>query len=217
MVTKTMKEGICMANILIVRAHPLTEEVSRSMRVTDAFLEAYRVAQPSDYIEDINLYNMNVPEIDRDLLSAWSLLNKGKPYYSLTDSQQHKVTLFHSFTESFLQQDKIIIANPLWNLSIPTRLKAWIDSITVAGKTFKYTETGSVGLVNNKKVLHIQANGGIYNGSDPASQYVKTIFTFLGVTDFHQLFVEGMDYNPDKTDTVVSEAIERAKEIANVF
>lgn len=59
--------------------------------------------------------------------------------------------MFNSYTEEFLQQDKIIIANPLWNLSIPTRLKAWIDCITVAGKTFKYTETGSVGIVKGKK------------------------------------------------------------------
>ncbi|WP_230199795.1 NAD(P)H-dependent oxidoreductase [Bacillus andreraoultii] len=100
---------------------------------------------------------------------------------------------------------------------MPSRLKAWIDSIIVAGKTFKYTETGTIGLVNDKKCYIFKQMVVYIMVLDPASQYVKTIFTFLGVTDFHQLFVEGMDYNPDKTDTIVSEAIERAKEIANVF
>ncbi|MFS0864683.1 NAD(P)H-dependent oxidoreductase [Fredinandcohnia sp. 179-A 10B2 NHS] len=206
-----------MANILIVRAHPLNESVSRSMLVTDAFVEAYKLHHPEDLIEDINLYEMNVPEIDKDLLNAWADLGKGKPFYTLTESQQHKVTLFNSFTEGFLQQDKIVIANPLWNLSIPTRLKAWFDTITVAGKTFGYTETGSVGLLQGKKALHIQANGGFYNGADPASQYVKTLLMFLGITDYHQLFVEGMDHAPDKAPEIVSAAIDKAKELATAF
>lgn len=206
-----------MAKVLIVRAHPQNKRVSRSMLVTDEFVKAYKQYHPEDEVEDINLYNMNVPEIDSDLLDAWDELAQGVPFYSLSDAKQHKVTLFNSLTEGFLQQDKIVIANPLWNLSIPTRLKAWFDTITVAGKTFKYTESGSVGLVEGKKVLHIQANGGIYNGNDPASQYVKTLLTFLGVKDFHQLFVEGLDYNPAEADKIVAEAIEKAKESAKTF
>ncbi|WP_042354955.1 NAD(P)H-dependent oxidoreductase [Bacillus rubiinfantis] len=206
-----------MAKVLIVRAHPLNQRVSRSMTVTDAFVESYQEHHPEDYIEDINLFNMNVPEIDRDLLDAWDDLAKGTPFYQLSDAQQHKVTLFNSFTEGFMEQDKIVIANPLWNLSIPTRLKSWFDSITVAGKTFKYTDSGSVGLVEGKKILHIQANGGFYNGSDPASQYVKTLLTFLGVKDFQQLFVEGMDHAPDKAAEIVEKAVQQAREIAKTF
>lgn len=206
-----------MAKVLIVRAHPLNNTTSRSMQVTDAFVEAYREYHPEDHIEDINLYEINVPEIDGDLLNAWAHLQAGKPFYSLNNAQQHKVTLFNSFTEGFLQKDKIVIANPLYNLNVPSRLKAWFDTITVAGKTFKYTENGSVGLVEGKKVLHIQANGGFYNGNDPASQYVKTILAFLGVEDITQLFVEGMDYDPTRADEIVQEAKEKAQEIAKNF
>lgn len=209
--------GEYMAKVLIVRAHPLNNASSRSMKVTDAFLEAYREYHPGDQIEDINLYDINVPEIDGDLLNAWADLQAGKPFYSLSEAQQHKVTLFNSFTDGFLAKDKIVIANPLYNLNVPSRLKAWFDTITVAGKTFKYTENGSVGLVQGKKVLHIQANGGNYNGSDPASQYVKTILTFLGVEEIIQLFVEGMDYEPARADEIVQEAIEKAREIAKSF
>src|SRR5690606_14891522 len=99
-----------MANVLIVRAHPLNKSVSRSMKVTDAFVEAYKAAHPDDHIEDINLYDMTVPEIDGELLDAWAELSQGKPFYSLSNSQQHSVTLFNSFTDSFLQKDKIVIA-----------------------------------------------------------------------------------------------------------
>ncbi len=206
-----------MAKVLIVRAHPLNNGESRSMKVTDAFVEAYKKHHPEDELEDINLYNMNVPEIDGDLLNAWADLSAGKPFYSLSNTQQHKVVLFNSFTDGFLQQDKVVIANPLYNLNVPSRLKAWFDTITVAGKTFKYTESGSVGLVEGIKVLHIQANGGFYNGNDPASQYVKTILTFLGVKDITQLFVEGMDYEPSRADEIVQEAIAKAQEIAKNF
>ena len=175
-----------MAHVLIVRAHPFTGTASKSMQVTDAFIDSYRKNNPEDIIEDINLYNMPVPDINSDLLLAWDALGKGTPFYSLTQSQQHTVTLFDSFTNGFLAQDKIVVANPLWNLNVPSHLKSWFDTICVANKTFRYTANGSEGMITGKKVLHIQANGGIYSGEDPASQYVKTMFEFLGITDFHQ-------------------------------
>lgn len=206
-----------MTKLLVIRAHPQNNRESRSMKVTDAFVQAYAESHPEDQIEDINVFSIQVPEIDSDLLNAWDELAHGTRFYALTPAQQQKLTMFNSLTESFLDHDKIVVANPLWNLSIPTRLKAWFDTITVAGKTFKYTESGSVGMVQGKKVLHIQANGGVYNGSDPASQYVKTLFNFLGVSDFHQLFVEGLDYNPAEADVIVARAIEEAKELAKTF
>lgn len=206
-----------MANILIVRAHPFTGEHSRSMQVTDAFVESYKKNHPEDQIEDINLYDITVPDIDRDLLLAWAALQSEQPFYSLSDRQQHLVTLFNSFTEGFLAQDKIVVASPLWNLNVPSRLKSWFDTISVAGKTFRYTEEGSVGTVTGKKALHIQANGGLYNGADPASQYVKTMFEFLGVTDFSQFFVEGMDHFPDQAEEIVQTALKKAKELGKTF
>src|SRR5699024_9797585 len=114
-------------------------------------------------------------------------------------------------------QDKIVVANPLWNLNVPSRLKSWFDTISVAGKTFRYTEEGSVGMVTGKKALHIQANGGIYSGADPASQYVQTMFQFLGITDFHQLFVEGMDHFPDQAEQFIADALKEADELGKTF
>lgn len=206
-----------MSKLLVVRAHPLNNRESRSMKVTDAFVQSYKQHHPEDQVEDINVYELQVPEIDSDLLNAWDDLSKGVRFYALTTEQQHKITVFNALTDSFLEHDKVVVASPLWNLSIPTKLKAWLDTITVAGKTFRYTESGSVGMVEGKKVLHIQANGGIYKGNDPASQYVKTLFTFLGVTDFHQLFAEGMDYNPAQADEIVAKVVEQAKELARTF
>jgi len=72
-------------------------------------------------------------------------------------------------------------------------------------------------MVPDKKLLHIQANGGIFAGSDPASQYIKSIFHFLGVEEISQLFVEGMDTYPDRADEIVADAIEKAKQLAKTF
>src|SRR5699024_11593064 len=144
-------------------------------------------------------------------------LHDALPIYSLSDRQQHLVTLFNSFTEGFLAQDKIVVSCPLWSLNVPSRLKSWFDTISVAGKTFRYTEECSVGTVTGKKALHIQAHGGLYNGADPASQYVNPMFEFLGVTDFSQFFVEGMDHFPDQAEEIVQTALKKAKELGKTF
>ncbi|SDQ17174.1 FMN-dependent NADH-azoreductase [Carnobacterium viridans] len=207
-----------MTHLLVVRAHPLDSEHSRSMQVTDAFVKSYTESHPEDTIEDINLYDLAVPDIDRNLLQAWSELGTGIAFDELSEAKQQKITLFNGYTNGFLHADKVVIANPLWNLNVPARLKAWVDTITVAGKTFKYNEKGeAVGLAGDKKVLHIQANGGVYDGKDPANQYLKTILTYIGVSDFQELFVEGMDYAPDKAADIIAEGIEKATALGKTF
>ena len=136
----------------------------------------------------------------------------------LGEGEQIKLTLFDGYTSQFLNVDKVVVANPLWNLNVPTRLKAWIDTIAVAGQTFRYNEDGvAVGLVHGKKAVHIQTSGGVFEGFDPASMYVKTIFTFLGVEDFQQVFAEGMDHDPEHAGEIVAAALDRVREVAAAF
>jgi len=207
-----------MAKLLVVRAHPLTSEVSNSMKLTDEFVRVYRDANPDDDVIDFNLYSVAIPEIDLDLLSGWKQLSAGTPFVHLHPSEQNKVTLFAQYTEQFLGADKVVVANPLWNLQVPTRLKAWIDTICVAGKTFEYTETGeAVGLVRGKKALHIQTAGGIFGGQDPACTYMRTMFEFVGVGDFHQITAEGMDHDPANADAIIADAMARVAQLAATF
>ncbi|URZ88351.1 NAD(P)H-dependent oxidoreductase [Floricoccus penangensis] len=206
-----------MANLLAVKSHPLNGENSKSMKIFEEFLKAYQESHPNDNIEIVDLYREDFPEIDLDIMTAWNHLQAGKEFNDLSNSQKRKVSRFNQSTEQFLNADKVVVANGLWNLNIPTRLKAWFDSINVAGKTFKYTPQGPVGLVEGKKVLHIQANGGVYNGQDLSSQYVKTIFNFIGVSDLQQVFIEGADYDPSKSENIVNSAIEKAVLIAEKF
>ncbi|KAF1303033.1 FMN-dependent NADH-azoreductase [Enterococcus saccharolyticus] len=206
-----------MATLLAVKAHPLTNEASKSMKVLYAFLDSYQKSHPEDDIITLDLYHEDFPEIDHDIMTGWQALKAGKSMADLSSEQQRKITRFNASTEQFLTVDKLVIANGLWNLNIPTRLKAWFDTINVAGKTFKYTERGPVPLTTGKKALHIQASGGAYEGQDFASQYVKGILNFVGVTDVQQVFIEGADHQPERTDEIIAEGIAKAEEISLTF
>lgn len=195
-----------MATVLAIKAHPLTGAESRSVSMFELFLKEYQVKNPQDTIEVVELYDTFIPEVDKDMLSGWNALRSGTDFAALSEAQQKKIARFNELQEQFIKADKIVIANPLWNMNIPTRLKAWMDTIMQAGKTFKYTETGAVGLLTGKKALHIQSNGGSYNGQDFAAQYVKSILAFTGIIDTKQLFVEGIDHHPEQAETIMAEA-----------
>ncbi|MFV0560631.1 MAG: FMN-dependent NADH-azoreductase [Enterococcus sp.] len=206
-----------MSSVLIVKAHPLTSDESRSLKALTTFLDSYKAAHPEDTITVLDLYNDMIPEIDEDLLSGWNALQTGTEFTRLSEAQQTKIARFNELTDQFLATDKLVIANALWNLNIPTRLKAWFDTVNVAGKTFRYTANGPEGLVTNKKALHIQSSGGVYEGKDFASQYVKGILNFIGVNEVDQLFIEGIDYAPDREEELMQAALDEAANLGKVF
>ncbi|MFP3821738.1 NAD(P)H-dependent oxidoreductase, partial [Bacillus sp. SIMBA_008] len=88
---------------------------------------------------------------------------------TLSAEEQAKVARLNELSDQFVSADKYVFVSPLWNFSFPPVLKAYIDSVAVAGKTFKYTEQGPVGLLTDKKALHIQARGGYYS-EGPAAE-----------------------------------------------
>lgn len=199
---------------LIIRAHPLEANASRSMQMTDAFVESFKESHPDALVQELRLYEVAIPEIDLDLLTGWKALGDGEHFAHLSTAQQNKITLFNNYTQQFLDSDLVVIANPLWNLSIPTRLKAWIDTVVVSGRTFRYNEQGEAeGLAGGKRVVHLQASGGHFDAQDPACQYVKGVFSFLGC-DVDQIAAEGMDHEPDRAEEIMEGAFERVRELA---
>jgi FMN-dependent NADH-azoreductase len=100
--------------------------------------------------------------------------------------------------EQFLVSDVIVIGAPMYNFGIPSTLKAWIDRIAIAGKTFRYTETGPEGLAGGRRVIVASGRGGIY-GNGPADfqeNYLRQVFNFLGITDVEFVRAEGVAYSP---------------------
>jgi len=101
--------------------------------------------------------------------------------------------------QQFLDADVVVIGAPFYNFSIPSTLKAWIDRVAVAGRTFRYTEAGPEGLAGGKKVVIVSGRGGQYGDSSPADfqeAYLRQVFGFIGVTDLEIVRAEGVAYSP---------------------
>lgn len=211
-----------MAKILYITAHPLDENQSYSMAAGKAFIDSYKEANPNDEIINVDLYKETIPHIDADVFSGWGKLRAGKEFGELTTDEQAKVGRLSEICEQFIAADKYVFVTPLWNFSFPPVMKAYLDAVSVAGKTFKYTENGPVGLLTDKKALHIQARGGIYSEGPAAAmemghRYLDIAMQFYGVPSFVGLFVEGHAAMPDKAEEIKENAIARAKDLAQTF
>ena len=133
-----------------------------------------------------------------------------------TPEQKHELETGEKILAEFLAADVVVVGAPMYNFSIPSQLKAWIDLICVAGKTFSYGAEGPKGLCGGKKVIIVSARGGKYGETSPMDYqegYLKAVLGFLGVTDITIIRAEGIGYGPD----VAKAAIEGAKaEIAKL-
>lgn len=211
-----------MAKLLYITANPKTKETSYSLSVGDEFLEAYKKSNPQDEITVLDLYKTEVPLIDEDVFSAWGKFAAGSSFDKLTSTEQKKVSTMNAILDQFLSSDKYVFVSPLWNFTVPPTLKAYLDNICIANKTFKYTDKGPVGLLSNKKALHIQARGGIYSSGPSAElemgdRYLNAIFSFIGITDKQSIIVEGMNFAPEKGPEIKANAIKKAIEVAQNF
>lgn len=211
-----------MTKVLYITAHPLDHTKSHSMAVGETFIESYKELNPNDEIIHINLFKENIPLIDADVFSGWEKLRSGVDFNELTTNEKAKVGRLSELSEQFISADKYVFVTPLWNFSFPAVMKAYLDSVAVAGKTFKYTEQGPVGLLVDKKALHIQARGGFYS-EDPAAQmemghrYINVMMQFFGVPSIEGLFIEGHNAMPNKAEEIKENAIARAKDLAHTF
>ena len=109
----------------------------------------------------------------------------------------------------FLAADVLVIGAPMYNFSIPSTLKAWIDRVAVAGKTFRYTDKGPVGMAGGKKVIIASGRGGIHTDSptDFQEAYLRQVFAFLGITDVEFVRAEGVAYSPQHRSGAIAGAL----------
>jgi FMN-dependent NADH-azoreductase len=211
-----------MSTVLYITAHPLDHNNSLSLAVGKEFIEAYQKANPSDEIVTLDLYNTDIPEIDAEVFSGWGKLRSGSEFDALSNEEKAKVSRLGEIVDQFVAADKYVFVNPMWNFSFPPVLKAYIDAICVAGKTFSYTETGPVGLLVDKKALHIQASGGVYShgpaaGFENGHKYLKTVAAFTGIPTLEAIFIEGAAAAPDQAPAIKAKAVEQALELATSF
>jgi FMN-dependent NADH-azoreductase len=127
---------------------------------------------------------------------------------------QKDVAASQAALEEFLAADIVVIGAPMYNFGIPSQLKAWIDRIAVAGKTFRYTANGPEGLAGNKRVIVAVSRGGLYSAGMPAAafehveSYLRGVFGFLGVTDLEIVVAEGLQIGPEQREKAMQGALQ---------
>ncbi|MEA2921864.1 MAG: FMN-dependent NADH-azoreductase [Bradyrhizobium sp.] len=118
--------------------------------------------------------------------------------------------------EEFLAADIVVLGAPMYNFTIPSQLKAWIDRIVVAGKTFKYDAQGAQGLAGNKRVIVAVSRGGFYGAGTPAAvgehleTYLRWVFGFLGVQNLEFISADGVQVGPEYRDKALAAALQAA-------
>lgn len=133
------------------------------------------------------------------------------PHWEPATASGEAQTLATAIMDEFLDADIIVIGAPMYNFGVPSQLKAWIDRIAVAGKTFRYTENGPEGLAGDKRVIVLSGRGGIYSKGPAAAMdhqeaYLRTLFGFLGITDIRVIRAEALNMGDEPRQQALSDA-----------
>ncbi len=131
-------------------------------------------------------------------------------------SEQAKLALISDTLIAELENsDVIVIGMPMYNFGAPSVFKSWIDRVARAGKTFRYTENGPVGLLNNKKVYVLATRGGLYAGTpkDTQTQYIKDVFAFIGIEDVEFVYAEGLAMGEESAKNALEQAEQKIVEL----
>ncbi|MFA0815215.1 MAG: FMN-dependent NADH-azoreductase [Anaerofustis sp.] len=200
-----------MSKVLYIKANSKPEELSRTFRISNKFIEAYKKEHPQDEIQVIDLYKENLIFLPESSVLAHAM--------AATDAQNDPIL---KYAYQFLEADKYVFAEPLWNLGIPAVLKAYIDYISVSGVTFRYTAEGPVGMCQNKPAVNITGRGGTYSSGPMAEyemgdRYLRTICRFLGICNFTTITAENLDVIGSDVDAIVGKAIAEAEALAKKF
>ena len=210
-----------MGSILYIKASPRTE-TSYSVAVADAFVDAYRQKNPADEIRTVDIFERPLPAFDLPVVTA---------KYRIMDGEEHSPedrrvwSEVVSVIDEFRSADKYVMAVPMWNFSIPYRLKQYIDIIVQPGLTFSVTADGGYkGLVKGKPVFIAYARGGQYPAGtdyepfDLQKGYLELILAFIGFSDIRSVVVEPtLTGGAEVAKRKRAEAVEKARQMAGAF
>ena len=170
-----------------------------------------RLAGPADTVSVRDLRATPHPALDEAALGALFT-----PAESRTPEQAARVALDDALISEVQAADVVVLGVPMINFGIPVSLKNWIDAISRAKVTFRYTAEGPEGLLKGKKIYIVLARGGKYRGSPADSQvpYLRQVLSFLGMTDLEFIYAEGLAMGPEAEAAALSEARGKIAELA---
>ncbi|MDD5584017.1 MAG: NAD(P)H-dependent oxidoreductase [Candidatus Omnitrophica bacterium] len=204
-----------MKKLLHIIATP-REEGSRTLRVSEAFLEVFTRTHADWTVEELNLSKEKLPSLTVQRLDGKYVLLQGKDLHGELKETWSELI---AHIERFMSADTYLISTPMWNFSIPYTLKQYIDIILQPKYLFRYTSTGVEGLVKNRAMVVITSRGGDYTtaqmrGADFQEPYLRFVFGFVGITDITFINAQPMDMGEVLQQEKIALAQEKAREIA---
>lgn len=190
-------------------------ENSVSRKLTADIVTRWLADHPNTVVDYLDLAVQTPPHLSQDALG----FRRPPSDAALTEAEQAENRLSEALVTQFLAADIIVVGAPLYNFSIPSQLKAWLDRLAQAGRTFTYTENGPVGLAKDKIVIAGLSRGGIYSDSEAGramehqETYLQTIFGFFGISDFRVVRAEGTDLGPESRERALQGAADSIKEL----
>jgi FMN-dependent NADH-azoreductase len=188
-------QEICMQLLHVDSA--ITGDQSVSRQLTARAVASWVAAHPGAQVQHLDLAADVVPHLGADALG----FRTGQA--AVTEAQRQENALSEALVSQFLAADVVVIGAPLYNFTIPTQLKAWIDRVAQAGRTFTYTEQGPKGLAGGKTVIVVLSRGGVYSTSEGGramehqESYLQTVLGFFGITDVRFVRAEGVAMGPE--------------------
>ena len=181
-------------------------EASASRELSAAIVKALTGAMPGVEVIRRDLDANPIPHLDSRLLAAV------RPDIAAASATRATDEKGAAALEEFLGADIVVIGAPMYNFTIASQLKAWLDRIIIAGKTFGYTEAGAKGLAVGKKVIIASSRGGLYAPGTPQANdfqetYLRTILGFIGIEDIEIVRAEGLAYGPEQREAAMRAAL----------
>jgi FMN-dependent NADH-azoreductase len=178
---------------------------SYSNRVAGHVLDELVARSPGATVTVRNVATDPLPHIDDDFVAATR-----SPNGPQTERQRALLAQSDVLVDELFAADVVVIGAPMINFTIPSTLKAWIDNVARAGRTFSYSEAGPKGLVTGKHVIVVGARGGVYSEAaapfDFQIPYLRSVLGFLGMTDVEVLEIDGTAYGPEAAEKAVTAA-----------
>jgi FMN-dependent NADH-azoreductase len=176
---------------------------SQSTRLANALVERLRKDNPEATLTLRDLSRAPHPHLDESALQALFT-----PADKRTPEHAARVALDDALIAEIQAADVVVLGVPMYNFGVPAQLKNWIDAISRAQVTFRYTAAGPEGLLKGKKVYVALTRGGLYRNTPKDTQvpYLKTIFSFLGLTDVQFVYAEGLAMGPEAEQNAFASA-----------
>jgi len=186
---------------------------SRTRQVADRVVQTLLDREPGSRVVVRDVVREPLPHLDGTFLAGM-----GRAAGERSAAQHEALARSDALVDELLASDVVVIAAPMYNFGVPSALKAWIDHVARAGRTFRYTATGPEGLLKGKRAILVLSRGGVYTKGpmlrlEFQESYLRGVLGFLGIDDVRAIHIEGVAFGADVAEAAVNRALVAADSV----